>query len=55
VPDTRNKKGGETKKYTKDDAITREFPKPIKKAGIRTPYGVELYTLRRTAVTSQPC
>lgn len=38
-------------KYTKDDAISKEFSKLIKKAGIIAPKGVGFYTLRRTAAT----
>ncbi len=40
-----------TEKYTKDDAISKEFSKIMKKAGIRAPRGVGFYTLRRTAAT----
>lgn len=38
-------------KYTKDNAIGKEFSKLIKKAGIKTEKGVGFYTLRRTAAT----
>jgi integrase len=40
-----------TEKYTKDDAVTQEFSKLMKKAGIEAPKGVGFYTLRRTAAT----
>ena len=40
-----------TEKYTKDDSVSKEFAKLIKKAGIRTEKGVGFYTLRRTAAT----
>jgi len=48
---TRNKEGDGNEKYTKDDAVTKEFSKLMKKAGIRAPKGVGFYTLRRTAAT----
>jgi len=48
---TRNKKKNGNEKYTKEDAVTKEFSKLMKKAGIRKPYGVGFYTLRRTAAT----
>ena len=38
-------------KYTKDNALSKEFSKLIKKAGIKTVKGVGFYTLRRTAAT----
>jgi len=38
-------------KYTKEDAVTKQFSKLIKKAGIKTEKGVGFYTLRRTAAT----
>ena len=38
-------------KYTKDYAISKEFSKLLKKAGIKTTKGVGFYTLRRTAAT----
>jgi len=41
-----------TEKYTKDDAVTKEFSKLMRKAGIRAPKGVGFYTLRRTAATA---
>jgi integrase len=40
-----------TAKYTKDDAVTKEFSKLMKKAGIERPKGIGFYTLRRTAAT----
>jgi integrase len=40
-----------TEKYVKDDAITKEFSKVLRKAGIQTEKGVGFYTLRRTAAT----
>jgi integrase len=41
-----------TEKYTKDDAVTKEFSKLTRKAGIKAPKGVGFYTLRRTAATA---
>ena len=38
-------------KYTKNDAISKNFSKLLKKAGIKTEKGVGFYTLRRTAAT----
>ncbi len=38
-------------KYTKIDAVSKEFSKLTKKAGIKTAKGVGFYTLRRTAAT----
>jgi integrase len=38
-------------KYVKDDAVTKEFSKVIRKAGILKQKGVGFYTLRRTAAT----
>lgn len=38
-------------KYTKDYALSKEFSKLLKKAGIMTTKGVGFYTLRRTAAT----
>jgi len=40
-----------TIKYTKDDAVTKEFSKLMRKAEIKAPKGVGFYTLRRTAAT----
>jgi integrase len=40
-----------TAKYTKDDAVTKEFSKLLKKTGTKAPKGVGFYTLRRTAAT----
>jgi len=40
-----------TEKYTKDDAVSKEFSKLMRKAGIKAPKGVGFYTLRRTAAT----
>jgi integrase len=48
---TRNKEGDGNEKYTKDDAVTKEFSKLIKKAGIKMEKGVGFYALRRTAAT----
>ncbi len=38
-------------KYTKDDAVSKNFSKLLKKAAIKTKKGVGFYTLRRTAAT----
>ncbi len=38
-------------KFTKDDAVTKQFSKLLKKAGIKKEKGVGFYTLRRTAAT----
>ena len=38
-------------KYTKIDAVSKEFSKLIKKAGLNMAKGVSFYTLRRTAAT----
>jgi len=38
-------------KYTKEDAVTKQFSKLIKKAGIQVEKGVGFYALRRTAAT----
>lgn len=46
-----SKQGDGAAKYTKDDAVTKEFSKLMKKAGIEAPKGVGFYTLRRTAAT----
>ncbi|HNS22426.1 MAG TPA: tyrosine-type recombinase/integrase [Sedimentisphaerales bacterium] len=46
-----NKQEDGTIKYTKDDAVTKEFSKLMKKAGIEVAKGVGFYTLRRTAAT----
>jgi integrase len=40
-----------TTKYTRDGAVTKEFSRLMKKAGIEVPKGVNFYTLRRTAAT----
>jgi len=40
-----------TEKYTKNDSVSKEFTKLMKKAGIKTEKGVGFYTLRRTAAT----
>lgn len=45
----KDKSGNE--KFTKDDAVTKQFSKLLKTAGIRTEKGVGFYTLRRTAAT----
>jgi len=47
----RSKEEGGNEKYTKDDAVTKEFSKLMKKARIKAPKGVGFYTLRRTAAT----
>lgn len=47
----RSKDENGNEKYTKDDAVTKEFSKLMKKARIRAPRGVGFYTLRRTAAT----
>lgn len=46
---SKGEKGNE--KYTKDDAVSKEFSKLIKKTNIKTEKGVGFYTLRRTAAT----
>jgi integrase len=38
-------------KYTKNDAVSKNFSKLLKKVGIKTEKGVGFYTLRRTAAT----
>jgi integrase len=38
-------------KCTKEDAVSKQFSKLLKKAGIKTEKGVGFYTLRRTAAT----
>ena len=38
-------------KYTKENGISKEFSKLLKRAGIKTQKGVGFYTLRRTAAT----
>jgi integrase len=38
-------------KFTKEDAVSKQFSKLLKKAGIKTEKGVGFYTLRRTAAT----
>jgi integrase/recombinase XerD len=38
-------------KFTKEDAVSKQFSKLLKKAGIQTEKGVGFYTLRRTAAT----
>ncbi|MHC4534770.1 MAG: tyrosine-type recombinase/integrase [Planctomycetota bacterium] len=38
-------------KYTKDDAVSKEFSKLMKKVGIHAPKGTGFYSLRRTAAT----
>ena len=48
---TRSKEKDGTEKYTKDDAVSKEFSKLMKKAEIRAPKGVGFYALRRTAAT----
>ena len=40
-----------TEKYTKNDAVSKEFSKLMKKAGIHAPKGTGFYALRRTAAT----
>jgi integrase len=40
-----------TEKYTKVNAVSKEFSKTARKAGIATQRGVGFYTLRRTAAT----
>jgi integrase len=48
---TCNKEGDGNEKYTKDDAVTKEFSKLMKRTGIKMEKGVGFYTLRRTAAT----
>ena len=38
-------------KYTKNDAISKNFSKLLNKTGVKTEKGVGFYTLRRTAAT----
>jgi len=38
-------------KFTKDNALSKEFAKLMKKVGLKTEKGVGFYTLRRTAAT----
>jgi len=40
-----------TEKYTKNDAVSKEFSKLMKKVGIHAPKGTGFYSLRRTAAT----
>ena len=47
----RNKDETGNEKYTKDDAVTKQFSKLMKRAGIKREKGVGFYTLRRTAAT----
>jgi len=47
----RTKQENGHEKYTKDDAVSKEFLKLMKKAGIKKAKGVGFYTLRRTAAT----
>ncbi len=42
---------GSRVKYTRDHALSKQFSKLLKKAGIKTEKGVGFYTLRRTAAT----
>jgi integrase len=44
-----DKRGNE--KFTKDDAIGKQFSKLLKKAGVKTEKGIGFYNLRRTAAT----
>ena len=46
---TINKNGKE--KFTKNDEVSKQFSKLLKKAGIKTEKGVGFYTLRRTVAT----
>jgi len=39
------------KKFTKEDAVSKQFSKLLKKADIKTEKGMGFYTLRRTAAT----
>jgi len=47
----REKRENGNEKYSKDDAVTKEFSKLMKKANIKMERGVGFYTLRRTAAT----
>jgi integrase len=47
----RSKKRNRNEKYTKDDAVSKEFSKLMKKGGIKMKKGVGFYSLRRTAAT----
>jgi integrase len=47
----RNVKADGTIKFTNDNALSKNFSKLLKKAGIKTEKGVGFYTLRRTAAT----
>jgi len=46
-----NKNEDGREKYSKDDAVSKEFSKLMKKTGIQAQNGVGFYTLRRTAAT----
>ena len=48
---TRNEERGGNEKYSKDDAVTKEFSKLTRRTGIQMEKGVGFYTLRRTAAT----
>jgi integrase len=48
---TRSKKGDGNEKYTKEDAVTKEFSKLMKRTGLKMEKGVGFYTLRRTSAT----
>jgi len=48
---TRSKKGDGNEKYTKEDAVTKEFSKLMKRTDLKMEKGVGFYTLRRTAAT----
>jgi len=48
---TRSKERSGNEKYTKEDAVTKEFSKLMKKADVKIQKGVGFYTLRRTAAT----
>jgi len=47
----RKKRKDGNERYIKGDVVSKAFSKLMKKAGIRKPYGVGFYTLRRTAAT----
>ena len=48
---THNKGEDGPERYTKDDGVTKEFSKLMKKAGTKMGKGVGFYSLRRTAAT----
>ncbi len=51
VRTTRKMTAGGVEKSVKNDAVSKEFAKLLKQAGLKTEKGVGFYTLRRTAAT----